>query len=66
MVEFAVGWGTWNLFGCFGVEHNWTETDIREMADALVSTGLAKCGYNYVRLHANFKISCKLCPNWTL
>ena len=44
-----MGWGTWNLFGCFGVEHNWTEIDIRQMADALVSTGLAKCGYNYVR-----------------
>jgi alpha-galactosidase len=45
-----MGWGTWNLFGCFANEHNWTEVDIRQMADALVSSGLAKCGYKYVNI----------------
>jgi alpha-galactosidase len=45
-----MGWGTWNLFGCFAVEHNWTEVDIRQMADALVSSGLQKSGYQYINL----------------
>jgi alpha-galactosidase len=42
------GWGTWNLFGCWG--YNWTETDVRGMADALVASGMKDAGYQYVNL----------------
>ena len=38
----AMGWGTWNLFGCWGID--WTEKDIREMADAMVSSGMKQAG----------------------
>ncbi|URE33394.1 alpha-galactosidase [Musa troglodytarum] len=38
-------WNTWNHFYC-----NINETVIRESADALVSTGLAKLGYRYVNI----------------
>jgi alpha-galactosidase len=42
---------TWNLFGCYECDgHNWTEVDIRQIADALVSTGLKDRGYEYVNL----------------
>jgi alpha-galactosidase len=40
-----MGWNSWNFFAC-----NINETLIRETADALVSTGLAKLGYNYVNI----------------
>ncbi|URE30797.1 alpha-galactosidase [Musa troglodytarum] len=40
-----MGWNTWNHFYC-----NINETVIRESADALVSTGLAKLGYRYVNI----------------
>lgn len=40
-----MGWNSWNFFYC-----NVTEKVIRETADALVSTGLAKLGYNYVNI----------------
>uniref|UniRef100_A0A7C9DEV8 Alpha-galactosidase n=1 Tax=Opuntia streptacantha TaxID=393608 RepID=A0A7C9DEV8_OPUST len=40
-----MGWNSWNHFGC-GV----TEKIVRETADALVSTGLAKLGYKYVNI----------------
>ena len=40
--------GTWNLFGCWG--YNWTEVDVRGIADALVSSGMADAGYTYVNL----------------
>ncbi|KAL8552320.1 hypothetical protein ACS0TY_001135 [Phlomoides rotata] len=40
-----MGWNSWNFFAC---EIN--EKVIRETADALVSTGLAKLGYNYVNI----------------
>eukprot|EP01044_Picomonas_judraskeda_P006362 COSAG03_NODE_631_length_6620_cov_2.507898_2_plen_360_part_00 len=43
-----MGWGTWNLFGCWG--YNWTEVDIRQMADAMVSTGMKDAGYEYLNL----------------
>lgn len=43
-----MGWGTWNLFGCWG--YNWTEVDVRQMADALVSSGMKKAGYTYINL----------------
>ncbi|XP_078159583.1 alpha-galactosidase 3-like isoform X2 [Carex rostrata] len=40
-----MGWNSWNFFAC-----KINETLIRETADALVSTGLAKLGYNYVNI----------------
>ncbi|KAK3128041.1 hypothetical protein QOZ80_7AG0581820 [Eleusine coracana subsp. coracana] len=40
-----MGWNSWNFFAC-----NINETVIRETADALVSTGLAALGYNYVNI----------------
>ncbi|GJN33425.1 hypothetical protein PR202_gb22023 [Eleusine coracana subsp. coracana] len=40
-----MGWNSWNFFAC-----NINETVIRETADALVSTGLATLGYNYVNI----------------
>ncbi|KAL9660403.1 hypothetical protein QQ045_025216 [Rhodiola kirilowii] len=40
-----MGWNSWNRFAC-----NIDEEMIRETADALVSTGLAKLGYHYVNL----------------
>ena len=38
-----MGWNTWNTFGC-----NINETLIRQMADAIVNTGLRDLGYKYV------------------
>jgi alpha-galactosidase len=38
-----MGWNSWNKFGC-----NVSETLIREVADALVSTGMKDAGYQYV------------------
>ncbi|XP_042011326.1 alpha-galactosidase 1-like [Salvia splendens] len=40
-----MGWSSWNHFGCFI-----DEKIIRETADALVSTGLAKLGYKFVNI----------------
>lgn len=38
-----MGWNDWNSFGC-----NVSETLIRQMADAIVSNGMAALGYQYV------------------
>lgn len=38
-----MGWNSWNKFGC-----NVSETLIKEMADAIVSSGMADAGYNYI------------------
>src|SRR5437868_1070059 len=38
-----MGWNSWNKFGC-----NVSEKLIKEMADALVSTGMRDAGYQYV------------------
>jgi alpha-galactosidase len=38
-----MGWNSWNMFGW-----NIHETSIRETADALVSSGLRDCGYEYI------------------
>ena len=38
-----MGWNSWNKFGC-----NVSETLIREVADAIVSTGMKDAGYQYV------------------
>uniref|UniRef100_A0A7N0ZVJ6 Alpha-galactosidase n=1 Tax=Kalanchoe fedtschenkoi TaxID=63787 RepID=A0A7N0ZVJ6_KALFE len=40
-----MGWNSWNRFAC-----NIDEEMIRETADALVSSGLSKLGYQYVNL----------------
>lgn len=38
-----MGWNSWNRFGC-----NVSEQMIREMADAMVSSGMAAAGYEYI------------------
>jgi alpha-galactosidase len=38
-----LGWNTWNTFGC-----NINETLIRQMTDAMVSSGMRDAGYQYV------------------
>jgi alpha-galactosidase len=38
-----MGWNSWNTFGC-----NINETLIRQMADAIVSSGMGDLGYQYV------------------
>src|SRR5918911_276430 len=38
-----MGWNSWNKFGC-----DVSEQLIREVADALVSTGMRDAGYQYV------------------
>lgn len=40
-----MGWNSWNKFGC-----NVDEKLIREVADALVSTGMKAAGYTYVNI----------------
>ncbi len=38
-----MGWNSWNKFGC-----NVNETLIKEMADAMVSSGMRDAGYKYI------------------
>jgi alpha-galactosidase len=38
-----MGWNSWNKFGC-----DVNETLIREMADAMVNTGMRNAGYQYI------------------
>jgi len=38
-----MGWNSWNKFGC-----NVSESLIREMADAMVSSGMKDAGYEYI------------------
>ncbi|EFJ33749.1 hypothetical protein SELMODRAFT_83268 [Selaginella moellendorffii] len=40
-----MGWNSWNHFGC-----NIDELTVKETAEALVSTGLAALGYNYLNV----------------
>lgn len=40
-----MGWSSWNKFA-----GNISEKDIKEIADAMVSSGLADCGYIYVNI----------------
>ncbi|RUS16341.1 glycoside hydrolase superfamily, partial [Endogone sp. FLAS-F59071] len=42
---FPYSWNSWNKFAC-----DISEDLIKEMADAMVSTGLADAGYKYVNL----------------
>ena len=48
-----MGWGTWNLFGCFG--YKWTEVDIRQMADAMVGSGMRAAGYRFINLDGGWQ-----------
>jgi len=47
-----MGWNSWNKFGC-GIN----ETLIKEIADAMVSSGLAAAGYEYVNLDDCWQLS---------
>jgi hypothetical protein len=38
-----MGWNSWNRFGC-----NITDAQVRQMADAMVSSGMAAAGYQYI------------------
>ncbi|KAG2633959.1 hypothetical protein PVAP13_2NG224303 [Panicum virgatum] len=40
-----MGWNSWNHFNC-----NINEQTIRQVADAMVDTGLAKLGYEYINI----------------
>jgi len=47
-----MGWNSWNRFGC-----NVSDALIRQTAEALVTTGLAKLGYNYVNVDDCWQVS---------
>jgi alpha-galactosidase len=47
-----MGWNSWNKFGCDVSEHL-----IREMADAMVSSGLKAAGYQYVNIDDCWQVS---------
>jgi len=47
-----MGWNSWNKFGC-----NVSETLIREIADAMVSSGLKEAGYQYVVIDDCWQVS---------
>lgn len=38
-----MGWMTWDIFGC-----NYTETILKQIADAMVSSGMRDAGYKYL------------------
>ena len=40
-----MGWSSWNIFHC-----DYTEVDIMEMADAMVSSGMLSAGYKYLNI----------------
>lgn len=44
------GWNSWNTF-----KYDFNESVIKSTADKLVSSGLAKAGYNYVILDAGWQ-----------
>ncbi|KAL6583670.1 hypothetical protein OROMI_002959 [Orobanche minor] len=48
-----MGWSSWNHFQC-----NIDESLIRETADAMISTGLASLGYQYINLDFTVKDDC--------
>jgi alpha-galactosidase len=47
-----MGWNSWNKFGC-----NVSEQLIREMADAMVSSGMKSSGYQYVNIDDCWQVS---------
>jgi alpha-galactosidase len=48
-----MGWNSWNKFACDGIN----ETVIRQMADALVSTGMRDAGYQYIVIDDCWQVS---------
>jgi alpha-galactosidase len=49
-----MGWNSWNKFGC-----DINEKVIKEMADAMVSTGMNKLGYEYIVIDDCWQVSRK-------
>jgi alpha-galactosidase len=47
-----MGWNSWNKFGC-----NVSERLIKEIADAMVSSGMKKAGYQYVNIDDCWQVS---------
>jgi len=47
-----MGWNSWNKFGC-----NVSDTLIREIADALVTSGMKNAGYQYVVIDDCWQVS---------
>ena len=47
-----MGWNSWNKFGC-----NVSDKLIREMADAMVSSGMQTAGYQYVNIDDCWQVS---------
>ncbi|HZT70884.1 MAG TPA: glycoside hydrolase family 27 protein [Terriglobia bacterium] len=47
-----MGWNSWNKFGC-----NVSEKLIKEMADAMVSTGMKAAGYQYIVIDDCWQVS---------
>src|SRR5258708_36617624 len=48
----VMGWNSWNKFGC-----DVNEKLIREIADAMVSTGMQAAGYQYVNVDDCWQLS---------
>lgn len=48
----VMGWNSWNKFGC-----NVSEKLIREIADAMVSSGMQSAGYRYVNIDDCWQVS---------
>ncbi len=48
-----MGWNSWNEFNCKGID----EKLIKEIAEAMVSTGLAELGYEYINLDDCWQVS---------
>src|SRR4030042_1422090 len=47
-----MGWNSWNKFGC-----NVSEALIKEMADAVVKSGMGDCGYKYIVIDDCWQVS---------
>src|ERR1700686_3739684 len=47
-----MGWNSWNKFGC-----NVSDKLIREIADAVVSSGMQAAGYQYVNIDDCWQVS---------
>jgi alpha-galactosidase len=47
-----MGWNSWNKFGC-----NVSESLIKEMADAIVKSGMRDAGYNYIVIDDCWQVS---------
>ena len=56
-----MGWNSWNWFGKAAID----EPTVREVIDAMVSTGLRDAGYNYVVVDGGWRDT-KLAPNGEL